>query len=227
MNTRRRPAGRALAWAAAVGTSAVAVAMSLPPLRALIEQSMAWHMVVQMPLLAAAGWLASLAVASTRRADAAEVSAQDATPVAAATMASPTRSTSPAHSRLPPLNVFGLTGFMAVQCIAAYWMLPSAIDRAVVLPMVDAAKVASLFAAGWWLRNAFQVAPPAVQLFFAGTTLPMAVWLGSYLASTDLRLCNAYSLESQVNAGRGLVAMAVVAGIGWALHLRGWMAQRG
>jgi hypothetical protein len=198
MNTRRQPAARALARAAAISTAAAAVALSLPPLRALIEQSMAWHMVVQMPLLAAAGWLSSRAVDSAR--------------------SGPTR--------FNRFNRFGLTGFMAVQCIAAYWMLPSAIDRAVVLPMVDAAKVASLFATGWWLRNAFQVAPPAVQLFFAGTTLPMAVWLGSYLASTDLRLCNAYSLASQVNAGRGLVALALVAGIGWALHLRGWMAQR-
>jgi hypothetical protein len=195
MSTRRQPAARALARAAAISTAAAAAALSLPPLRALIEQSMAWHMVVQMPLLAAAGWLSSRAVDSAR--------------------SGPTR-----------FNRFGLTGFMAVQCIAAYWMLPSAIDRAVVLPMVDAAKVASLFTAGWWLRNAFQVAPPAVQLFFAGTALPMAVWLGSYLASTDLRLCNAYSLASQVNAGRGLVALALVAGIGWALHLRGWMAQR-
>jgi uncharacterized membrane protein YqaE (UPF0057 family) len=217
MSASRRSERRALAWVAAISTAAAAMVLSLPPLRVLIEQGMAWHMVVQMPLLAAAGWLASRAVhmASTEGAD--EGSAQRVS----ADTASATRS-----RRWPPVNRLGLTGFMAVQCIAAYWMLPSAIDRAVVLPMVDAAKIASLFAAGWWLRNAFRLAPPAVQLFFAGTTLPMAVWLGSYLASTDLRLCNAYSLESQVNAGRGLVALAIGAGLAWAVHLRGWIAQR-
>ena len=178
---------------AAALTTLAGMGLSLPPLRVLIEQSMVWHMLVQMPLLVLAGWCAAAAWVPARGLR---------------------------------WNRYGLSGFMLAQCIAAYWMLPSAIDRAVVLPLVDAAKVASLFAAGWWLRNAFQLAPPAVQLFFAGTTLPMAVWLGSYLASTDLRLCNAYSLESQVNAGRGLVALALVAGIGWALHLRGWMAQR-
>ncbi len=32
-------------------------ALSLPPLRPLIEQSMVWHMLVQMPLLVLGGWL--------------------------------------------------------------------------------------------------------------------------------------------------------------------------
>jgi hypothetical protein len=220
-------AARSLALRVAAASATVAaLALSLPPLRVLIEQGMAWHMVGQIPMLAAAGWLASAAFDSARRRVVAKMSAQDAV-MNAAKLASTTSATAAARNRLPSFNRFGLTGFMAVQCIAAYWMLPSAIDRAVVLPMVDAAKVVSLFAAGWWLRNAFQVAPPAVQLFFAGTTLPMAVWLGAYLASTDLRLCNAYTLESQVNAGRGLVALAVAGGVGWALHLRAWMAQRG
>ena len=96
---------------AAAVTLAVAVALSVPPLRAVIEQSMAWHMVFQMPLLVLAGWLAS-------------------------------------RSKLPKFSIramrgwasfnqFGLTGFMAAQIIVAYWMLPSAIDRAVVLPAVE------------------------------------------------------------------------------------------
>ena len=42
---------KALALLLTVGASA----LSLPPLRVLIEQSMVWHMLVQMPLLVAAG----------------------------------------------------------------------------------------------------------------------------------------------------------------------------
>ena len=51
-----------------------------------------------------------------------------------------------------------------------------------------------------------------------GTALPMLVWAGLYFASTDLRLCNAYSLESQVNAGRSLAALGVALGAWWTLN---------
>ena len=50
---------------AAAITATLAAALSVPPLRSVIEQSMAWHMVVQMPLLVVAGALAASAPAST------------------------------------------------------------------------------------------------------------------------------------------------------------------
>lgn len=62
-------------------------------------------------------------------------------------------------------------------------------------------------------------APLAVQLFFVGYGLPMMVWLGFYLASTDLRVCNAYSLASQVRAGQGLVALSAALGVVWVAGL--------
>jgi len=62
-----------------------------------------------------------------------------------------------------------------------------------------------------------------VQLFFIGYGLPMMAWLGLYLASTDLRLCNAYSLQSQWRAGWGLMGLTAVLGAAWAVGLR-WRA---
>jgi len=170
-----------------------ALALSLPPGRVLIEQSMVWHMLVQMPLLVLAGWWAMAAWAPGGL-----------------------------GGRNPGrrINRYGLTGFMLAQCILAYWMLPTAIDRAVVLPSVDAAKLASLWLAGAALRQGIRQAPLAVQLFFVGYGLPMMAWLGFYLASTDLRLCNAYSLASQVRAGQGLVALSAALGLAWTLSLR-------
>lgn len=182
--SRLRSAGPGLV--AALLTLA-ALALSLPPLRPLIEQSMVWHMLVQMPLLVLAGWLASSALG-------------------------------------PALdlrwNRFGLTGFMLAQCTVAYWMIPALVDRAVVLPSADAGKLVTLWLAGWALRLGYRQAPPAVQLFFIGYGLPMMAWLGLYLASTDLRLCNAYSLQSQWRAGWGLLALSVALGLLWALDLR-------
>ena len=151
---------------------------------------MAWHMVFQMPLLALGGWLSARA--------------------------------------LPPyfsirswtsFNQFGLTGFMAAQAIVAYWMLPSAIDRAVVLPSVDILKLVTLFITGMLLADAFKRAPGALQLFFMGYWVSMMAWLGMYFATTDLRLCNAYSLQSQNNTGWGLLALGIALGTVWAFSL--------
>lgn len=172
-------------WLAAIST-AVAVALSVPPLRSVIEQSMAWHMVFQMPLLVLGGWLAA-------------------------------RAWPPRFSMrsLASFNQFGLTGFMAAQVIVAYWMLPLAVDRAVVLPLVDGLKLVTLFIGGMLLADAFKRAPSELQLFFMGYWVSMMAWLGIYFATTDRRLCNAYSLESQVNTGWGLVALGAALGTVW------------
>jgi hypothetical protein len=161
-------------------------ALSLPPLRPLIEQSMVWHMLVQMPLLVLGGWL----VAGHWRAR-------------------------QAPALLERFNRFGLTGFIVTTLVAGYWMIPSTIDRAVVMPGTDVAKIITLWLCGAALRHSMQRAPLLVQLFFLGYTLPMMVWLGLYYATADLRLCNAYSLESQLAAGNGLVVLASAAGAVW------------
>ncbi len=168
---------------------AVALALSVPPLRSMIEQSMAWHMVFQMPLLVLAGALAYLTL--------------------------PPRFGPSPFAKLSQFNHFGLTGFMAAQVIIAYWMLPMAIDRAVVQPPFDAMKLATLFTSGMLLADAFKRAPSVLQLFFMGYWVSMMCWLGIYFATTDLRLCNAYSLQSQVATGWGLLALGLLLGGVW------------
>ena len=175
--------------AVALALAALAASLSLPPSRALIEQSMVWHMLVQMPLLVAAGACAAVAW-----------------PLGA--------------KRWAHFNRQGVTGLMLAQCVAAYWMLPTQVDRAVVLPSADAWKLVTLWLAGAALRQGWVQSPLAVQLFFVGYGLPMMAWLGVYLATTDLRLCNAYTLESQLRTGRGLVLLAVVLGLAWGAHVR-------
>ncbi len=179
--------------AAAVSATAAALALSLPPGRALIEQSMVWHMLVQMPLLLLAG-ACSMAAAERH--------------------GGPMRSADRLH-RAARLNRFGLSALMCAQSLLAVWMLPSLIDRAVLLPGADAAKLASLWLAGAALRLGWRQAPPAVQLFFGGYALPMLIWLGLFLAASPQRLCNAYTLDSQILTGRGLVALAGLAGGAW------------
>lgn len=169
-----------------LAVGAGACALSLPPLRSLIEQSMAWHMVVQMPMLLAAGWLFA------GRPDGA------------------------GDGPLPRTwDHFGLTSFMIAQAIFSYWMLPSAIDRAVVLPQADLLKLLSLFCSGLLLRRAMARSPGASQLFVVGYAVSMLFATGSFVATADQRLCNAYSLESQWKAGIGLVALGAIIGAVW------------
>ena len=170
----------------------VAVALSLPPLRVLIEQSMVWHMLVQMPLLVLAGACAAAWL----------------------------------PARELRWNRFGLTGLLLALCVTTYWMIPATVDRAVVLPAADAAKVTSLWLAGVALGVGLRQAPLAVQLFFAGYGVPMLAWLGWYLANTDLRLCNPYSLQSQWRAGWGLVGLAWLLGLAWAASVRHQLAHQ-
>jgi hypothetical protein len=176
-------------WAG-LALAALGCALSVPPARSLIEQSMAWHMAVQMPMLVAAGWLlmgSASKLASLRV--------------------------------LGDWNQFGLTGFIASQLIAAYWMLPLAIDRAVVLPQVDALKLVSLLACGAVLKTSFDRSPAVLQLFFVGYGVSMLVSAGIFLATTDRRLCNAYSLDGQFSAGSGVAALGIALAIAWALRL--------
>lgn len=185
--------------------SLCSIALSVPPLRMLIEQSMLWHMAVQMPLLIFAGWLLMASGA----------------PLPAAGISTPTnqltalQTTSQTHSPCTEWNVYGLTGFVFSFITITYWMLPSAIDRAVILPSADVIKLMSLLVCGASLRHSSARAPALIQLFFLGNFLAMMLWLGSYFLQTDLRLCNAYSLQSQINTGWGLIAWGLGIGVFW------------
>ncbi|PZP63491.1 MAG: hypothetical protein DI596_02905 [Azospira oryzae] len=159
----------------------LAVALSAPGLRTGIENSMVLHMLVQMPLLWAAGGGLMAGIDPGARLGA-------------------------------RFDMQGLSSFSFCLVVVSYWMLPSAIDRAVLEPGFDAIKVASLLACGASLRQAVMRAPAVVRLFFLGYLLQMTLWLGLYWAFTEERLCNVYSLSTQQQAGAGLAALAVALG---------------
>jgi len=150
----------------------VAVGLSIPPFRFLIEQSMMMQMVIQMPLLFIGGAFLNHFPRAKK-----------------------------ITQFVSPFNTFGLTGFMLAQIILIYWMLPISIDRAVVIPIYDIAKVISMIIAGFWVGDALERSPPALQLFFIGYFAAMMIWLGIYFINSDLRLCNVYSLSSQYWTG--------------------------
>jgi len=169
-----------------LGTLMIAVGLSVPPFRAIIEQSMFMQMVIQMPLLFIGGaWLNTFSISKK------------------------------ISQKISFWNIFGLTGFMLAQTILIYWMLPISIDRAVVIPLFDVAKVLTMMVAGFLVGDALQKSPAALQLFFIGYFVAMMIWLGMYFIFTDLRLCNAYSLNSQYWTGYGLCAISIATVAFW------------
>jgi hypothetical protein len=172
----------------------ISIALSTPAFRWVIEQNMAWHMAFQIPLLSISGWL--LITAGPKNIPKSKLSFW--------------------LEQFRSYNQFGLTGFLLCTVIFSYWMLPLALDKAIVQPTTDLVKVLTLFIAGAVAKISFQATPTVVQLFFIGYWSSMLIGLGSYFMVTDLRLCNVYSLDSQIAAGQALTALGVCLGTLWA-----------
>lgn len=154
--------------------------LALPPLRHALEATMTSHMLVQIPLLAVAGWLMARAI--------------------------PHR----AAAAVARWNAGGICGFLLASMTGLVWMLPLALDSALEDPAAAAAKFLStplLIGAPIalsWPRMGFVVR--GVFLFEAIATAFRVGWL--YLISPQ-RLCSNYLLGDQQQVGRVLVAVGV------------------
>lgn len=153
---------------------ALAILLALPPVRHLLEASMARHMLFQFPLLMLAGALMTGALpARTRR-------------------------------TLARWNEYGISGLVFVGLTLAVAMVPRLLDLALVDGAIELAKCAVLLLAGVALRLSWQPAGLLVQGFFLGNVLSMSVVVGQLYVNSPVRVCNAYLLGDQVRLGQAL-----------------------
>lgn len=168
---------------------AVVAVAATPPARGLLEGSMALHMLVQVPLLVLAGYWLSAALPVRFR------------------------------QTLQSFNAQGITGWALASLVLAFWMLPRALDAAVALPAVDAAKFAVLLLAGLAIRLSLAASGTVVQLFFVGNWAWMTATVGLLYVETPERLCNAYLSADQATTGYALVSQAaVICALWWRLR---------
>jgi hypothetical protein len=166
-------------WSVPVRCAALLVLVLLaPPVRRVVEATMTAQMLVQLPLLVAAGWLLSRAFSPRLLAGAGR------------------------------WNHRGITGLVLVTVTAAFWMLPRSLDAATSQPLIVAAKYLSVplliglpFGVSWprmgfVIRGVFLV--EFVASFFR------LGWL--YLIS-PIRLCNNYALSDQQRLGGSMLAI--------------------
>ncbi|KQU66022.1 MULTISPECIES: hypothetical protein [unclassified Rhizobacter] len=165
-----------------IAVLAVAVPLLLaPPLRHLLEASMALHMLVEFPLLLAVGWAAA---AQRPR----------------------------AAGRDSRWDVEGLSSAVLVMLTSALWMLPVALDLALLDPWIALAKALNWLAAGAVLARALQRWPRELRLFVLFNLAWMMATAGLLYRESESRLCVNYLVDQQWWAGTGLLGVALLLG---------------
>ncbi|WP_020167801.1 MULTISPECIES: hypothetical protein [Methylotenera] len=152
----------------------LAITPSTPIFKYLIADSMAFHMLVQIPLLILAGYLIGRCLKL--------------------------------HPNPKSLYII-LSCWLWFLFATLFWMLPISLDKALLSYGWDFFKIISLMLSGLLLTIALS-SSKILSLFFIGSTVMMLFFIGYYYQDTTLRLCNSYLIESQQNAGIGLIAMA-------------------
>ena len=186
------PAKLILNGVLAVAALAVAVGFRAP-----LTALMSTHMLVQIPLLVFAGIFAEQAWHAR-----------------------------PGHRLAPDAespggrwtyNEYGIPGMLLASLIGAYWMIPKALDDALVLWQVEVFKYLGLFLAGAIVRASVRRSNTVIKLFFLGNFCWMSAIVGMVYLDQPIRLCNAYLQGDQEWAGRGLIALAIILPSTWLL----------
>lgn len=159
------------------------------PARPWLEAAMMRHMAIELPMLFAIGWLAAHVAG-----------------------ASQTR-------QLSRWNASGLPSFVAALLITGFWMLPVALDLAVLNPGVAVAKVVSLLVAGAVTGASWRKAGLVMQAFFIFNWVWMTLTIGLLYQDAPQQLCSVYLTDQQSAAGQTMVILAVIVLLGWVSHV--------
>lgn len=154
-----------------------------------LEHTMARHMGLELPALLLLGWWAARA---------AEGAGDGLT------------------RALARWNANGLPGLLFALCVTGFWMVPAALDLAVLNNGMALAKVASLVAAGFLARASWSSAGMILQAFFVLNWFWMTLAAGLLYQEAPQQLCSVYLIDQQGQAG---VAMVVWASVGMGLWL--------
>ena len=160
--------------------------VALTPVGTWLESNLASHILIEIPLLVAVGFVLGQAIEPRCR------------------------------EFLEPLNGGGIAGILLVTFALAFWMIPRWLDASLQAPEVAVAKYISLVVlAGMPLAWSWDRLHPIARGLVKIELLAMCFRLGwLYLISPD-RLCNSYLIDDQVLLGRGLLVVGIALSITW------------
>lgn len=168
-------------WLAAA--AALWLALAAPPLCAWLESSMVWHMLVQLPLLAGAGFLAGVAWLRARSGG------------VAARALEVTQS----------FNAGGATGIIAASFVMLLWMLPRGLDAARLDLAVDALKFVTVPLAGLAIALSWPRLPVIARAVVHLEVIATFFRFGWGYLAAEQRLCLAYLAHDQARTGELLL----------------------
>jgi hypothetical protein len=122
---------------------------------------------------------------------------------------------------IAPWNVNGVPGLFFALSVTGFWMVPAALDAAVLHVGMAMVKVGSLIAAGALLRASWSSAGLIIQTFFVLNWFWMTLAGGLLYQEAPQQLCSVYLVDQQSQAGRAVVIWAM-AGLGawlWRISL--------
>lgn len=175
-----------IARPAAGAALAILFVLALPPMRAWLEGSMTTHMLIQIPLLSVAGFALGRALPPSQRA---------------------------ALRRMAggPLPYVLIASFAS-----SYWMLPRALDAALVDPLAAIAKFASLpLLVGAPLALAWERLGLIGRGFVWTNFFSMLAVLGWLYVAAPVRVCNSYLAADQQDAGWWMIRLAIALFLAW------------
>lgn len=114
----------------------------------------------------------------------------------------------------------GLLGATVASCVFAFWMIPAALDLALLSGAMAAGKYASWIAAGALLAWGRERLSPVVAAFFLGNAVWMLATAGLLYRDAETQLCVNYLIDDQLVTGAGLLAWAFAMGALAAVKLR-------
>ncbi len=157
----------------------------LPPVRAWLEATMTRQMLLQIPLVIAAGWwLAALLPRAW-------------------------------HRRVSAWNPGGVAGLVLSVALGGVVMTPRVLDAATYSAGADALKLACAFGCGVAAGASWRPAGIPGQAFVVGNIAWMLAASGVLLRDWPQRVCAAYLEQDQRIAGTGLVLWALVLSALW------------
>lgn len=183
MHGRRQHALAGPAGSPAAGriASVLLAILLVPAVRHALEATMLAQMLVQIPLLAAIGWLSMSFLPMSARA------------------------------AIDQWNANGISGLVVASLGAMYWMLPRTLDAAVADVGVDALKLVSVpLVVGLPLALSWPRAGFVVRGVFLAEVIASLFRLGWLYRVSPVRLCSAYPLDDQQRLGTSLLVLGTL-----------------
>jgi len=117
---------------------------------------------------------------------------------------------------LEPWNLAGVPALTFSMLVMSLWMVPSALDFAVLSPVVAMAKVISMLFAGVLAGASWRPAGMVIQAFFIMNWFWTTFVVGMLYRDAPQQLCSVYLADEQAHAGLAMMAWAVLGLLLWA-----------